>query len=228
MSFRIQVDPVCSICGGGKFSPGFGGRMTYERPPKCDGCGSMERHRILRQVYNSIGPAYFANMSCIQFSADPAVPRDWFREFMISEYGGQNSQDICDIKFPDGSFDWVICNHVLEHIPDDVKALRELLRIAGDRGVVQISFPMPHFLPRTQDWGYPKKEDHDHYRYYGADVTDRLIRSAGAAACMLVVGGDSATGAWENTYILANSADRVHEVCAGVIRQHPTALYLFK
>lgn len=188
----------------------------------------MERHRSLRQVYDAIGRDRFSNRSCIQFSSDPAVSREWFGKFTVSEYGGQNSQDICAITYADSSFDWVICNHVLEHIEDDVLALKELLRIARADGIIQVSFPMPHYLSKTNDWGYANPEDHGHYRYYGADVVNRLIEASGAAACLTVVGADSATGAWENAYFLSRSGSAVQELCARVIAKNPAFLVKFR
>jgi len=48
--------------------------------------------------------------------------------------------DICDLPFTDNSFDVIFCNHVLEHIPDDTKAMNELYRILkpGGWGIFQI------------------------------------------------------------------------------------------
>ena len=37
--------------------------------------------------------------------------------------------DICDLPFKDATFDLILCNHVLEHIPDDLKAMEELYRV---------------------------------------------------------------------------------------------------
>lgn len=181
----------------------------------------MERHRSLRQVYDAIGEEYFRGWSCLQFSADSAVERFWFEDFYLSEYGGQNSQDICSIDLASSSFDLAICNHVLEHIQSDALALDELLRVVKPKGLVQISFPMPHFLARTRDWGYPKQEDHGHYRHYGADVTHGLIKKSGVPACLVVLGGDPVTGSWQNVYFLSKDIQSIESLCERLIRSNP-------
>lgn len=131
------------------------------------------------------------------------------------------------ITFADASFDWVICNHVLEHVEDDVLALKELVRICTDEGAIQVSFPMPHWLPETKDWGYPRPEDHGHFRYYGADVSKVLLRHSGALGCLAVVGGDQVTGAWESTYILCKSKRILISLCERLMKKAPTFAYYF-
>ena len=54
----------------------------------------------------------------------------------MSVWGGKNSLDIQAIDLPDGSYDWVISNHVVNFIPDDLSALREMNRVAGQDGIV--------------------------------------------------------------------------------------------
>ncbi|MBT8269766.1 MAG: methyltransferase domain-containing protein, partial [Bacteroidia bacterium] len=94
--------------------------------------------------------------------------------------------DICDLPFDDDSYDFIICNHVLEHIPDDRKAMSELLRILkpGGRAILQI----PQDMEREETYEDPsitdpkEREKHfgqyDHVRVYGRDYFDRL-RSVG-------------------------------------------------
>lgn len=94
--------------------------------------------------------------------------------------------DVTDLPLKDASFDWVICNHVLEHVTDDGKAMRELFRILkpGGRAVLQVpyavdlavTFEDPTItLPEARTAHYGQ---FDHVRLYGADYPDRL-RAAG-------------------------------------------------
>ena len=48
--------------------------------------------------------------------------------------------DICNLPFEDNTFDFILCNHVLEHIEDDIKAINELYRVMkpGGSGIFQI------------------------------------------------------------------------------------------
>lgn len=94
--------------------------------------------------------------------------------------------DILDLPFADNSFDVIICNHVLEHIVDDRKAMSELYRVMkpGGWGILQV--PMKNSLEKTyEDFTItdPKERQkhfgqYDHVRWYGMDYFDRL-RSVG-------------------------------------------------
>lgn len=50
--------------------------------------------------------------------------------------------DLTDIALPDSTFDAIICNHVLEHIPDDAKAMSEMLRVLKPSGWAIIQTPI--------------------------------------------------------------------------------------
>ena len=90
--------------------------------------------------------------------------------------------DICNLPFKDNEFDVILCNHVLEHIPDDTKAMQELYRILKPNGWGV--FQIPQDLNREKTF-----EDHtiidrherakifgqyDHVRVYGRDYFDKL------------------------------------------------------
>ncbi|CEJ71713.1 Demethylrebeccamycin-D-glucose O-methyltransferase [Chryseobacterium oranimense G311] len=97
--------------------------------------------------------------------------------------------DILDLPFEDNSFDIVFCNHVLEHIEDDAKAMSELYRVMkpGGWGIFQV--PMRNSMEKTyEDFTItdPKERQkhfgqYDHVRWYGMDYFDRL-RKAGFEA----------------------------------------------
>lgn len=94
--------------------------------------------------------------------------------------------DILDLPFDDNEFDLIFCNHVLEHIEDDNKAMKELLRVMkpGGMGIFQV----PQELAREitfEDANIKTPEDrakhfgqYDHVRVYGKDYFNRL-RDAG-------------------------------------------------
>jgi len=94
--------------------------------------------------------------------------------------------DICDLPFNDNSFDVVFCNHVLEHIPDDKKAMQELYRVLkkGGFGIFQIPQDLSRETTFEDDTITDKKErarifgQYDHVRVYGRDYFKRL-RSIG-------------------------------------------------
>ena len=94
--------------------------------------------------------------------------------------------DLTAIQYPDNTFDAILCNHVLEHIPDDRKAMRELFRVLKPGGWAILQVPISLRLKSTYEdyaiFSPEKREKHfgqkDHVRIYGRDFTDRL-REAG-------------------------------------------------
>ena len=94
--------------------------------------------------------------------------------------------DICNLPFKDNSFDVVFCNHVLEHITDDTKAMQELFRVMkkGGFGIFQIPQDLSRETTFEDDSITDEKEraeifgQYDHVRVYGKDYFNKL-RSIG-------------------------------------------------
>lgn len=94
--------------------------------------------------------------------------------------------DICNLPFEDNSYDIIFCNHVLEHIPDDTKAMQELYRVLkpGGMGIFQIPQDLSRATTFADDTITDPKErakifgQYDHVRVYGIDYFDKL-RSIG-------------------------------------------------
>jgi ubiquinone/menaquinone biosynthesis C-methylase UbiE len=92
--------------------------------------------------------------------------------------------DITNIEYPDETFDFVICNHVLEHVIDDVKAMREFKRVLKPDGRAVFMVPVirkkteEDFTINTPEGRLKAYGQGDHVRAYGKDFIDRL-RSAG-------------------------------------------------
>jgi SAM-dependent methyltransferase len=102
----------------------------------------------------------------------------------------QVHMDVTDIPFADGSFDVVVCNHVLEHVDDDLKALSELRRVVRPGGWAMIQVPLdPARAGTVEDptISDPKLREelfgqHDHVRAYGRDYVGRLERAGFAVS----------------------------------------------
>jgi len=99
--------------------------------------------------------------------------------------------DITDLRFPDNHFDCIICNHVLEHVPEDKKAMAELFRVLKPGGWASLQVPIKLESETTdEDPGANAAErerrfgQHDHVRVYGLDYLKRLT-TAGFEVKML-------------------------------------------
>jgi len=171
----MMTQNVCNICDGTDFIEGPLGRLSMTgKKPACKSCGSLERHRILRTVWDLIPVEYLKNKKALQFSLDPSVKKNWFEDLEISVYGHQNSIDIQKIDRDDTSYDVVICNQILEHVADDKAAFSELMRVLNFNGILQMTVPNPIMRTITEDWGYPKENFHGHYRHYGIDLIEHF------------------------------------------------------
>ncbi len=150
---------------------------------------SLERHRLLWLFLKSNTNFFTANLKVLHFAPEQAFYKR-FRKLENLDYTTTDldspladvKADICNLPFDDNSYDVILCNHVLEHIHNDHKAMQELYRILkpGGWGVFQI----PQDLKRTntfEDDSITDKRErakifgqYDHVRIYGKDYFDKL------------------------------------------------------
>lgn len=152
---------------------------------------SLERHRLL-WLYLKNETAFFT--STIKLKVLHIAPEQCFlqrfKEQKNLEYITTDLEspiadvkaDICDLPFENSAFDIVFCNHVLEHIPDDAKAMQELFRVMkkGGFGIFQIPQDLHRETTFEDDTITDPKErtkifgQYDHVRVYGRDYFDKL------------------------------------------------------
>ena len=154
---------------------------------------SLERHRLL-WLYLENETNFFNNaLKVVHFAPEQAFYKR-FKKLKNIDYTTTDlnspladvKADICELPFDTASFDVILCNHVLEHIPDDTKAMKELYRILkpGGWGVFQIPQDLKRATTYEDDTITDKKErakifgQYDHVRIYGRDYFDKL-RSIG-------------------------------------------------
>lgn len=90
--------------------------------------------------------------------------------------------DICNLPFQNNAYDYIFCNHVLEHIQDDTKAMNELYRVLkpGGMAILQIPQDLNRATTFSDDSITNQKEralifgQYDHVRIYGRDYFDKL------------------------------------------------------
>jgi SAM-dependent methyltransferase len=90
---------------------------------------------------------------------------------------------LTDLPLADDSVDLMVCYHVLEHIPDDRRAMREIARVLRPHGMAILQVPWRPGTVTDEDPGAPEAERRvrfgqaDHVRFYGDDFEDRLVQA---------------------------------------------------
>ncbi|MBU2927508.1 class I SAM-dependent methyltransferase [Winogradskyella psychrotolerans] len=154
---------------------------------------SLERHRLLWLYLNDKTDFFTAEKKVLHFAPEQCFLKR-FRSLKNLTYTTTDllspiadvKADICDLPFEDNSYDVILCNHVLEHIPDDTKAMQELYRVMkpGGYGIFQIPQDLNREVTFEDDSITDKDErakifgQYDHVRVYGRDYFDKL-RSIG-------------------------------------------------
>ena len=102
--------------------------------------------------------------------------------------------DLCNLPFEEEQFDLILCNHVLEHIEDDLKAMQELFRVLKKGGTLIAQVPIDENSTKTlEDFNIVKPQEraamfgqYDHVRIYGLDFFDRLEKVGFKATAVLI------------------------------------------
>ncbi|HEX8577123.1 MAG TPA: methyltransferase domain-containing protein [Flavobacterium sp.] len=150
---------------------------------------TLERHRLL-WIYLKRETDFFTAPKKVLHFAPEQVFYKIFRNQKNLDYTTTDLRspladvkaDICNLPFQDNTYDVILCNHVLEHIPDDKKAMRELYRVLkpGGMGIFQIPQDLNRASTFSDDSITNKKErarifgQYDHVRIYGRDYFDTL------------------------------------------------------
>ncbi|WP_395059189.1 class I SAM-dependent methyltransferase [Flavobacterium sp.] len=156
---------------------------------------SLERHRLL-WLYLQNETDFFTSKDkkkVLHFAPEQAFYK-LFRNQKNLDYTTTDlfspladvKADICNLPFDDNQYDIILCNHVLEHIPDDTKAMQELFRVLKPNGmaILQIPQDLSRATTFSDDTIVDQKErakifgQYDHVRIYGQDYFDKL-RSIG-------------------------------------------------
>lgn len=183
---------VCPCCGtqARKFLPG-----GYNRRPgvKCARCDSSGRHRLLSLYLHQKTTLYSEDLKMLHVAPELTFQREFMRlpnldytSVDLRSPRAQFKMDITDMDFANNTFDVIMCNHVLEHVPNDRKAMTELHRVLKPTGWAILQVPIDQSREHTyEDPSITTDEDrrtafghHDHQRKYGRDYVQRL-RNAG-------------------------------------------------
>ena len=164
---------------------------------QCPICFSLERHRFLYYIYKLFIPnnkqikllhmapeksisSVFLNMKNIDYYCIDLCPEKY------KHVPNCLKMNVLDLKFDDNSFDFVISNHVMEHIEEEEKFIKEITRVLKPNGKAIITAPCYFYLEKTyEDYTIQTPEERlkafgqeDHVRKYGADIFDRIGKYA--------------------------------------------------
>ncbi len=175
----------CPICGGlgSSWLPGPNGRPNAA----CPTCKGLERHRVMWLALHEHSKLLERPGRVLHVSPEGFL-RNRLRDLPGVSYTSVDlyrddvdvKADLCALPFDDGAFDHVVCCHVLEHIPDDRRAMAEIARVLRPDGQAIINVPLKWNRPTDEDPDAPEAErirrfgQADHLRYYGPDVEGRL------------------------------------------------------
>ncbi len=159
----------------------------------CPNCLSLERHRLIWYYLNNNTDFLTTNNKLLHIAPEQCFYKNFKQKSNIDYVTADLESPLADVKmdiqdmpFDDNEFDVVLCNHVLEHIPDDKKAMQEILRVMKPGAWAILQVPMKSGAATTfEDSSItdPKERtkvfgQYDHLRLYGADYGD-VLRSQG-------------------------------------------------
>lgn len=186
---RGKECPMCG-CKRRKFLPY--GYVVQRENALCPGCLSLERHRLLWLYLQRETDLFEARPRLLHAAPEVALMRklkqlykDCPKQYVTADLESPLADmhfDIQQIPIADGEFDAVICNHIMEHVEDDRKAISELYRILrpGGWGIILSPVELDRAETFEDDTITDRDErtrifgQYDHRRIYGRDYADRL------------------------------------------------------
>lgn len=170
------------------------------RKATCPNCGSTDRERL---IYLFLKEKYLPQLNEKRIKVLHIAPEAQLSSFLRSlpqiEYTAGDKRcegynypsyvknlDIMSMPdIADNTYDIIICNHVLEHVPNDITAMKELYRILKHDGIAILQVPIALELEHTiEDSSITTPEarfenygQSDHVRLYGTDYPERLNKA---------------------------------------------------
>jgi SAM-dependent methyltransferase len=172
---------TCGVCNAR-----LKGFIRHGQDRICPRCGSIDR---VRRLWGILQKDYLhPGLTILDFSPSRSLyrrmkqgPWDYTSTDLSNDFMADVSYDITAIDAPDGSFGLVLCYHILEHVPDDRKAMEELYRVLVPGGccLVQTPFRKGGIYEDPQVTSPEERKrlfgQEDHVRIYSAEgLKDRL------------------------------------------------------
>lgn len=176
VGYRHNILKEKKIIGGG-----------YRPNAKCPFCTSIDRERLI-YMFLQTNDLLQVGMKILHVAPEKNIQK-FIKEKELKYYSADLNSPLANIKmdiqkipFPADYFDAIICNHVLEHIPDDIKAMKELNRVLKPNGWAILQVPFSSAIEHTfEDATVTSTKDRklifgqaNHVRIYGLDYPKRL------------------------------------------------------
>jgi len=191
--FYFKGKNICCPCCGGQYKKFLPTGAIFRTSAYCAGCGSLERHRLMF-LYLKNKTQFFTKHLKVLHIAPERFVQSVFLKMTNLEYISIDLEspfamikmNIKNLLFENNQFDVIICSHVLEHVDDDIKALKEMNRVLKLDGWAIIQSPVDYNREKTfEDPNITSLEERrkffgevNHVRIYGKDYEKRL-RNAG-------------------------------------------------
>jgi SAM-dependent methyltransferase len=167
--------------------------MGHKRNVRCPNCKANHRIRLLQLFFDLRTSVFEEPVRLLHISPHRHLARVFRERPNIDYVSGAlfperipglpaMKVDVTEIDFPEDEFDLVVCNHVLEHVQEDVQAMEEIFRVLRPGGFSVLQVPLALDLPTTlEDPSIVDPRERaaafgqkDHLRLYGLDYFERL------------------------------------------------------
>lgn len=157
----------------------------------CPVCGCSDRERWCFEVIKEYTNILESKCTVLHIAPENGIRNRILHNELCDYYAGDidkkdkktntNIVDVTNIQYKNDFFDFIIINHVLEHVPDIIKAVNELKRVLKKDGKIIMSFPICMDSPTIEDNSYLSDEERidkfgqaDRVRLFGYDYMDKL------------------------------------------------------
>jgi predicted SAM-dependent methyltransferase len=162
-------------------------KEALRKNEKCPKCKSFKRHRFVYCFLEKIGLLKNPELKVLHIAPEKCFSKIfkkiWNKNYITADLNNKNvkiKMDITNIQFEDETFDFILCNHVLEHVENDKKALSEFFRVLKRNGNLIITVPTfgkrTYENPKIKSPGERLKYfgQKDHVRKYGLDILGKM------------------------------------------------------